>query len=72
MKNLIYIVVLFWFFGVRSAYDPAFPKVSISTVIGPFQTKIECHQERTKMKEYLAKEIDEPITITECLSAEKA
>lgn len=72
MKNLIYALALFWFFGVRSAYDPDFPKVTINTVIGPFETQIECNRERTKFAEYIAANTENPIIVVKCQSIEKS
>ena len=67
MKKLLYTLLLLWYFGVRGPYDPVgFPKVTISSVIGPFQTQLECNRERTNIRALLKSIGDADSLITEC------
>lgn len=72
MKNIILGFFLLWYFGMQSMYDPAFPKVTISTVIGPFDTQIECNRERLEFKKFLDTVDSGTVILSECKSIEKS
>lgn len=73
MKKLLYTLLLFWYFGVQSPYDPeGFPNVFISTIIGPFQTELECKRERANVQMVLKSVGDTNSTITECKAVQNA